>query len=261
MELDLRGMDADKGFKSIFRNLDVHGQTSKPRGQEIIELENLSLIVPDYVRFMEFPSRKYSFDYLRREFQWYVNGDPTDDRIVKYAKLWGDVRNPDGSWASNYGAYLFRDGQLLRAIQELQSDPDSRRAVVVILAAHHFVDGVKDLPCTYGFSLRIRSGVLNMSVRMRSQDAIFGLGNDLPIWQWVLDMTAALVGVPRGDLHLCVDSFHIYQRHYEMMYSIVGEDFEQSAVPALTLDDARHILFATGDKVTPFWTWLMRVSL
>lgn len=261
--LDLRAYPENQALWAIYNCLHLNAEEYAPRGHKVREIENFSFLIEPTVRFANFPQRKYNIDYLRREFQWYLNGDPSDDRITKWAKIWGDVRNPDG-WASNYGAYLFRDGQLRRCFDSLSRDTDTRRASVVILAAWHLLDPTApDVPCTYSLNFRRRGGRLNMSVHMRSQDAIFGLGNDLPTFSFIHEMMATALDLEMGYYHQCVDSFHVYERHFPMLDAIVANgkySHENIYIPKMTPTEAKNMI-GGYPHTGAFTSWLHEVEL
>lgn len=218
-------------FKQILTRVYTNGHEVSPRGMLIKELNNFTYKLRPYVRFMSFTGRKLNIDYIKREFLWYLKGDRYDTSIGEHAKMWVGLVNEDGSINSNYGQYIFGDQQqFLRAKTELIKDKDSRRASIVILSNTHLDSDTKDIPCTYALNFRIRQDKLHMSVHMRSQDAIFGMGNDAPAFSFVHEMMwqALRETYPElkyGDYFHIADSFHVYERHFEMMKTIVdGKD-------------------------------------
>ena len=231
----------------------------RPRGLLIKELENFSYTFPPYCRWMNFEARKLSLKYIKAELRWYLHGDPTDLSIARYAKLWETIADHSGKVNSNYGHYIFRRAQFEWIISELRSDPDSRRASMVILQPEHLVPNNKDVPCTYGMNLRIREGKLNCSVHMRSQDAIWGLGNDLPFFSVVQELAATLLLVPMGNLHLAVDSFHVYEKHFDMINQIVSHGSRWSPVECPRIHsilEANRLICENPDMKYLFTQWL-----
>jgi len=216
----------DEQFFSIFQDVFYDGKESAPRGLKIKEIENYSYILEPFVRFSSFTERKLNIDYIKREFLWYLKGDKNDLSIIKHAKMWGNLVNPDGSINSNYGQYIFGDqDQFSRVVETLKADPDSRRAAIIILNKDHLASETKDYPCTYSMSFRIRDGFLNMTVRMRSQDAVFGMGNDAPCFSFVHEMMLNALrefypDLKYGDYYHSADSFHVYEKHFKMLEQI-----------------------------------------
>lgn len=234
-------------FTKIYSDLMSKGVTSSPRGLLIMELLNYQYILPPYVRFANFEARKLNVNYIKNEFLWYLKGDRYDDSITKYAKMWNEVKNPDGSINSNYGQYIFgRENQFDRVLLELLNDPDSRRASIIILKNEHY-NSKSDIPCTYSLNFKIRDSKLIMTVRMRSQDAVLGLGSDCPIFSFIHEMMlhklrVAYVDLQLGDYVHSADSFHIYERHYEMVKSLLNEP-KYSLVVCSLMKDASEVDF------------------
>ena len=252
---------------------------TNPRGTKCLELENYSYELPPYVRFCSFPSRKLKLDYVKAEFLWYLRGDRHDLSILEKASLWKTLVNDDGGINSNYGQYIFgtagrQPSQFDNAFNTLKADKDSRRASIMILSKDHLLSKTNDYPCTYCLNFRIRDNKLNMSVRMRSQDSIFGLGNDAPTFTFVQELMFVLLrevypGLELGPYHHTCDSFHIYDRHFEMLEQLVVEKecIEVNCPQITTVAEVAHIrtMHSVGDRIEnvsacndryPFATWL-----
>ena len=68
-----------------------------------------------------------------------------------------------------------------------------------------------------------------MSVHMRSQDAIYGLGNDIPAFSFVQEMLFTYLkdvypGLVLGKYYHAVDSLHVYEKHFGLLDKIVNDD-------------------------------------
>jgi thymidylate synthase len=217
-------------FRKIYRDLLKYSTLCEPRGLKIKEIENYTFTIPPYVRFTNFASRKFKINYVKKEFLWYLNGDPKDHSIYEHASIWKDITNADGSIYSNYGQYIFgNQNQFDDVVKTLSEDKDSRRAAISILNVNHLKSVTKDIPCTYSISFRIRNNFLNMSVRMRSMDAIFGFSNDIPCFSFIHEMMFISLKeiypeLEYGKYHHCADSFHVYERHFEMLNSLAKKD-------------------------------------
>lgn len=243
-----------ESFDNIFRRLNEQGQFVRPRGLLVKEVENFSYILPPYVRFQNYECRKLNLSYLKREVMWYLKGDRFDNSICQHAKTWRDIVNSDGSINSNYGQYVFRPAvsQFDNVVDQLKKDPDSRRASITILNSEHLLSDTRDVPCTYSLNFRIRNDRLNMSVHMRSQDAIYGMGNDAPAFSIIQEMVyASLVeNYPQlclGDYFHVVDSFHVYERHFKMLDEILaGSSYSEVDVPRISGPAEVRYLLSTG---------------
>lgn len=223
-------------FRKIFRDLVTNGKFVSPRGQLVIEVENFSYRLPPYVRFCNFECRKLNLDYIKQEFLWYLRGDRFDTSILDHAGMWKNLVNDDGSINSNYGQYVFGERkQFDDALRFLEDDRDTRRASIIILADHHLRMKTKDVPCTYSLNFRIRDNKLNMSVHMRSQDSIYGMGNDAPTFSFIHEMMLCSLQCKYPDLQLgeyfhIADSFHVYEKHFGMLADLTGYDVLNTGV-------------------------------
>lgn len=268
----------EQSFSKIIEDLHQRGDVSAPRGLKIIELTNYDYVLPQFVRFMNFKSRKLNVDYIKNEFLWYLKGDRFDTSITKYAKMWNDVMNPDGSINSNYGQYIFGEiNQFDRVIETLKADKDSRRASIIILRSEHF-NSTTDIPCTYAINFRIRGrrdgeeecDELEMTVRMRSQDAIYGMGSDAPIFSFVHEMVwmkllEKYYCLELGKYYHSADSFHAYEKHFDMIEKICsGDEFEVVQCPrmynAKEVDFLRKLQFDSIPDEFKFTKWLTNIS-
>jgi thymidylate synthase len=249
-----------------------NGKKVAPRGLEITEIENYSYQLPPYVRFMSFKDRKLSIDYIKKEFLWYLKGDKHDVSIAEHAKMWKELINEDMTINSNYGQYLFgTTHQFENVVKILQKDKDSRRASIVILNKDHLLSNTKDVPCTYALNFRIRDNVLKMTVHMRSQDAIFGMGNDAPAFSFIHEMMYNILKLDYPDLtygwyfHFA-DSFHIYSRHYEMTQAIIdGSEYVPVDCPKISGPLEVKFLLLGDYNIIPkefvFTLWLLQQTL
>lgn len=261
-------------FWPMFHELHTHGAVRSPRGMETIEIEDYTYTLPPYKRLMTYPNRKLSLQYIKDEIRWYLRGDPLDLSICEKAAIWKTAVT-NNSLNSNYGYYLFRQQGLDIALDFLVQDEDSRRAVVPILSHRHMFSSNNDVPCTETIAFRIREGQLRCTVHMRSQDAVYGAGNDVPFFGLVHEMALiqlnefrSMRGMPLldlGSLTTCVTSFHAYKRHWDLVKSIaLGEEkLELSRTEMPRLRNLHEVLLvrtgaigAAKNMGCPFSSWL-----
>jgi thymidylate synthase len=259
-------------FRKIYSTLIESGNICYPRGLKIKEIENFSFILPPFTRFVNFEDRKLKLSYIKREFIWYLKGDKFDTSIAKYAKMWKDFINEDGSINSNYGQYIFGNlNQFNYVFDCLLKDKDSRRAIIIILQPYHILNlKMKEVPCTYNLSFRIRKNKLNMSVKMRSQDAWFGFGSDIPCFSFIHEMLFVLlkekyVNLQLGNYHHFVDSFHVYSQHFDLIEKISNDSiFHNIECPKINSADEVRFLLKCNFKNIPnnfeFTKWLTNLD-
>ena len=218
----------EKLFFDIYAQVNLLGKVSYPRGLMIKELENFNYELPPFCRFQNFQARKLNVDYIKKEFLWYLKGDKKDISICEHASLWKKMVKADGTINSNYGRYIFGEmDQFDNVVKILTEDKDSRKASIVILTESHLKSGDYDTPCTYSMNFRIRENKLNMTVRMRSQDAIYGMASDVPCFSFIHEMMWITLKeiypeLEYGMYHHSADSFHCYEKHFQMLSDILS---------------------------------------
>ena len=238
-------------FKAL-HTLNYAGREVIVRGLKTKEMLNAQYLLAPRERFMCFDHRKLRLDYIKQEFLWYLVGDRFDASIGEVAGMWKQLINKDGSINSNYGYSIFNhetagrhSSNFARVVSTLLANPLSRRAVITILNNDYLNSETLDYPCTCYLYFMIRNNTLGLIVRMRSQDAIYGMGNDAPFFSFLQElMYVTLKGYPQfEDLELgeylhTADSFHVYEKHFEMFKNIIVEpkvssDWHQSC-PKMT---------------------------
>src|SRR5271166_557686 len=216
-------------WRQIFLDVKKHGKVVAPRDKEIVEVENYHYELPPYVRFCSLTPRQLKLDYVRAETNWMLHGDPYDLSISQHSNIWRNIV-VDGKLNSNYGFAWYTKFGFDFVVKQLIVDKDSRRASTVIVEREHLDLRQKDVPCTAYVNFRIREDKLNMSVHMRSQDAVYGMGNDAPAFSFLQEMVfvalrdQAYPSLQMGTYHHTSDSFHIYARHYEMLDQLIAPD-------------------------------------
>lgn len=259
-----------KQWLDIYEDLAERGNEYSPRGQKTLEIENYIFEGDPYNRFANFDERNLSLKYICGEFLWYLSGDRDNEDILKYSGFWDKIRNTESpTWNSNYGYYIFKEGQFDYVYEQLSKDADSRQAVVVINRPEVMMSESKDKICTYALSFRIRNNKLNMSVNMRSNDFILGTQIDYFQFTVIQEMLLTLLkenyypDLEMGVYNHKADSFHIYERHFPMMLDILknnkeGNTFERIEVPKITNgDEVRKLIALQFDRKYPFTDFVL----
>ena len=231
--MEIKGKDFDEAFYnvcSVLNECNVHA----PRGLKTKEIIGCSYTVENpYFCILTNPHRKISEKYLKAELDWYKSGDLSIKGKKDFASMWEKIANPDGTVNSNYGFYIWKQkwqgkNQIDWVFNTLSKDPDSRQALINFNQPWHKYEGNKDFVCTISTQYFIRNGKLDCIVNMRSQDFVFGAGNDLPFFVFVQHELLMRLKEVYPDLELGVikthcGSLHIYERHFEMLSKIVDD--------------------------------------
>ena len=175
-------------------------------------------------------------DYIAKELLWYFS------KSRDICDIYGDEREPPVAWEyaadndglinSNYGYLIYSADyhkQFNKALNELQTNPDSRRAIMIYTRPEiwnqYNVNGMSDFICTNAVSYYIRNQVLHCVVQMRSNDSWAGYRNDYAWQRWVFEELGNSLGVRTGNMHWQVQNLHVYEKNFYLIdhYAKTGE--------------------------------------
>ena len=201
------------------------GAFTKDRsGQKTIELIGASFLADEPAIFGE-----VNQDYVDNELRWYESEstniyDIYDDPNKEPPQAWQYSANTHGEINSNYGYLIWNNKfhcQYERALQELEENPDSRRAIMIYNRPDIWMEynnnGKNDFICTNAVTYYIRNDELQAVVQMRSNDVVFGYKNDFAWQQYVLDSLANDLGIQPGFITWQVQNLHVYERHFHLV--------------------------------------------
>jgi thymidylate synthase len=161
------------------------------------------------------PIRKFNKEYSDYEWDWYLKGDRDALAISERAKIWKQMFVGDTTEVnSNYGYFWNYNNQLDRAIEELKTNPSSRRAIVVHYDINELDRYKYDTPCNDVLNFYIEDGKLELTVFARSIDLWFGFCNDQYCFSKLMELVANRLDLQVGKMHWFITNLHIYERHF-----------------------------------------------
>ena len=268
----MEGRSLGQLYYKAARKLLLHGQVVDTRGSEVLELidQKLRLTNPTKLGIYD-RARKFKKEYAIAELLWYIGRDPKPGNIGELASIWKDIQDNECRVESNYGLYIFGENWEW-VVTELESDPESRRAVISIYSNNHKHSNDKDHPCTMSLQFLIRNDRLHLIWNMRSSDLVFGFCNDMFCAGMILQLMLNELDemdLRLGDITFNLGSLHIYERHFKMIFKaskfwndpskVAGETFildKNITQQSLRLNwcgiNSSHSLETIGKKVSEF---------
>ena len=152
-------------------------------------------------------------------------------------------------WRSDILAYFYDYDQLHTVLNELGTNPQSRRLLVSHWRPDRFVRMALP-PChvMYQFQVNVERNELNMLLYMRSNDLFLGAPANIVEYAWLLEMVAAYYGYTAKKLVYTVGDAHIYKNHVEQTIQQINRPPFKS--PRLLFDPA------IIDRRVPCSQWL-----
>ena len=158
--------------------------------------------------------RKWSLKYAAAEWDWYMSGDPSIDKLGeiygKVPQIWENMADSNRKVRSNYGWQWQRNNQLDYVIAKLKNNHNTRHAAISIYDCKEYNTYAKDTPCTYAVQFTILNNKLNMSVYMRSNDLWYGFCNDQYQFSQLQKYVSERVKIDVGTYYHHAHNLHLY---------------------------------------------------
>lgn len=207
--------NATDAFELLFSDINTNGESfagTKAKFNVCFTLQDVSN------KTVTTPQRKFNEDYAEYEWNWYLKGDRDASEIAERAKIWKKMMVEGTTEVnSNYGYFWNKNYQLSRVIQELKTNKETRRAIVVHYDINELDRYKYDTPCNDVLNFYIKDDKLHLTVFARSIDLVFGFCNDQYTFAKLMEMVAFQLDIPVGEMHWMVTNLHIYPRHYDML--------------------------------------------
>lgn len=157
------------------------------------------------------------------ELLWFLSGD-TNIRYLKNnsVKIWDDWADENGELGPVYG-YQWRSwptaggehvDQISKVVQQIQTNPDSRRLIV---SAWNVADiaKMKLPPCHVLFQFYVHKGQLSCQLYQRSADVFLGVPFNIASYSLLTMMIAQICGLKPAELIHTFGDVHLYLNHLE----------------------------------------------
>lgn len=170
-------------------------------------------------------TKKCHIRSIVHELLWFLQGDTN----VKYlqdnkVRIWDEWAREDGSLGPVYGAqwrsWPTADGQhidqISKVIEQLKSDPDSRRIIVSSWNVGE-LDKMALAPCHAFFQFYVADGKLSCQLYQRSADIFLGVPFNIASYAMLVHMVAQQCDLEVGDFIWTGGDCHIYNNHTEQV--------------------------------------------
>ncbi len=175
----------------------------------------------------------------------YANDDETKKKMLEERDLgtiYGWEWRHFGAAYKGYDADYTGQGvdQLKRVVNELKSNPDSRRMLVL---AWNPMDIDKAVPpyCHYGYQVTVINGKLNLFWNQRSVDVALGLPFNIASYATLLHLLAKESGFEEGILTGFLADTHIYVNHIDGMKELLSRDINKYPLPKIETENFTSI--------------------
>ncbi len=174
------------------------------------------------------------------ELLWFLRGESNVGWLREHGvTIWDEWADAEGELGPVYGvqwrSWPTPDGghvdQVARVLDQLRSDPDSRRIIVSAWNVAE-LDRMALAPCHAFFQFHVADGRLSCQLYQRSADLFLGVPFNIASYALLTHMVAQQVGLEVGDFVWTGGDCHIYDNHVDQ----VTEQLSRQAFPPPRLE-------------------------
>ncbi len=188
-------------------------------------------------------TKRVHFRSIAYELLWFLRGESNIGWLQENGvTIWDEWASPEGELGPVYGvqwrSWPTPDGghidQITELMQNLRSNPDSRRHIV---SAWNVADipRMALAPCHAFFQFYVADGKLSCQLYQRSADLFLGVPFNIASYALLTMMVAQQLGLEPGDFIWTGGDCHIYDNHLEQ----VELQLSREPYPYPTLEFAR----------------------
>lgn len=187
-------------------------------------------------------TKKLHLRSIIHELLWFLKGD-TNIAYLKEngVRIWDEWADDEGNLGPVYG-YQWRswpnpDGsstdQIVKLIDQLKNNPDSRRHIVSAWNPS-FIDDMALPPCHCLFQFFVADGKLSCQLYQRSADTFLGVPFNIASYALLTMMLAQVCGLEPGEFVHTFGDVHLYNNHLEQAELQLTRDFRE--LPTLKMN-------------------------
>lgn len=189
------------------------------------------------------------------ELLWFLRGDSNIAWLNEHGvTIWDEWASASGdlgpvygvqwrSWPTPSGEHI---DQIVRAVELLRTDPDSRRIIVSAWNVSE-LDKMALAPCHALFQFYVAGGRLSCQLYQRSADLFLGVPFNIASYALLTHMMAAQAGLQVGEFVWTGGDCHIYDNHLEQVREQLSR--KPRAYPRLALAQRDSIFDYTFDDI------------
>ena len=168
-------------------------------------------------------TKKTHLKSIIHEILWFLSGDTNiaylNDNGVSIWDEWADEYGDLGpiygaQWRSWMDVYNNEFDQINDVIEQIKTDPDSRRLIVSAWNVGE-LDDMALPPCHLLFQFYVSNGKLSCQLYQRSADVFLGVPFNIASYALLTMMVAQVTGLKPGEFIHTIGDAHLYMNHLE----------------------------------------------
>lgn len=220
-------------YEDLLRRVLAEGTHKSDRtGTGTTSLFGAQLRFPLEAGFPLITTKRVHFKSVAMELLWFLRGDSNVRWLQENGvRIWNEWADEDGELGPVYGvqwrSWPAGDGesidQIARVVEQIRSNPDSRRHVVSAWNPAQ-IDEMALPPCHALFQFHVADGRLSCQLYQRSADMFLGVPFNIASYALLTHMVAQQTGLSVGDFVWTGGDVHIYDNHREQVELQLSRD-------------------------------------
>ena len=199
--------------------------------------------------FPAMTTKKLHLKSIIHELLWFLNGETN----IKYLKdngvsIWDEWADNNGDLGPVYGAqwrsWKTADGrtldQITNVIEQIKSNPDSRRLIVSAWNVGE-LDKMALMPCHAFFQFYVADGKLSCQLYQRSADIFLGVPFNIASYALLTMMIAQACNLKLGDFIHTLGDAHLYSNHLKQVDEQLSR--QPLALPVMKINSEINSIF------------------
>ncbi|MCP3963284.1 MAG: thymidylate synthase [bacterium] len=239
-----------KAYLDLLRHVRHHGTVKEDRtgvGTRSIFGHQMRFDLAE--GFPALTTKRLHLKSIIHELLWFLRGESNLDYLHEHGiSIWDEWADEDGhlgpvygvqwrSWPATGGG---RIDQIARVVEQIRTEPDSRRLIVSAWNPAQIEDMALP-PCHALFQFYVAEGRLSCQLYQRSADIFLGLPFNIASYSLLTLMIAQVTDLAPGDFVLSLGDVHLYLNHVEQADRQLAREPRQ--LPVMHLDPEVRSVF------------------
>jgi thymidylate synthase len=239
-----------KQYLDLLRHVLEHGTKKSDRtGTGTISVFGYQMRFDLQAGFPLVTTKKVHLKSVIHELLWMLAGDTNVKGLQKHGvTIWDEWAKEDGSLGPVYGhQWRSWDGpngehvdQMVKLVDQLKTNPDSRRLIVSAWNVAE-IEKMALPPCHSLFQFYVAKGKLSCQLYQRSGDVFLGVPFNIASYALLTMMLAQVSGLHPGEFVHSFGDVHLYLNHVEQAQLQLTR--EPKPLPVMKLNPAVKSLF------------------
>ena len=194
-------------------------------------------------------TKKLHLKSILHELLWFLKGDTNIKYLVENdVHIWDEWADENGNLGPVYGSqwrsWPTADGrhidQITQVINQIQTNPDSRRMIVSAWNVAE-IDKMKLPPCHAFLQFYVAEGKLSCQLYQRSADIFLGVPFNIASYAILTLMIAQVCNLKPGEFIHTLGDAHLYSNHIEQAKLQLSREFRR--LPTLKINPEVKSIF------------------